>query len=140
MYTNRYCRGAALLVLFAISVSQLFGQQSSARLLGTVVDQSGAVVPNATVSAVGTATGQRRTAQTDDSGNYAIPLLPIGEYTVSVEASGFKVSTARNVVLQVDQDARVDITLTLGSTSETVSVEALAPLLVTDNSAVGQVI
>src|SRR4051794_12465215 len=99
-----------------------FAQQSAARLLGTVVDQSGAVVPGATVSATNRSTGQRRTATTEESGAYTIPLLPIGEYSVSVEASGFKVSTVTSVVLQVDQDARVDVTLTLGSTSETVSV------------------
>lgn len=115
-------------------------QQSTARLLGNVVDQSGAVVPGATVTATAGATGQRRSTTTEGNGSYSIPLLPIGEYLVSVEASGFKQSTVRNVVLQVDQDARVDISLTLGSTSETVSVEAVAPLLVTDNSAVGQVI
>src|SRR4051794_13691584 len=121
---------ATALVCCLFTASAIFGQQSAARLLGNVIDQSGAAVPNATVTALAATTGQRRTTTTEENGTYAIPLLPIGEYVVTVEAQGFKQSTVRNVVLQVDQDARVDITLSLGSTSETVSVEAVAPLLV----------
>lgn len=130
------------LVLSALSLTsiRLNGQQASARLSGSVADQSGAVVAGANITATAVATGIRRTTVSESDGTYTIPLLPIGEYTVSVEASGFKQSTVRNIILQVDQDARVDVTLTLGATSETVQVEALAPLLVTDNSAVGQVI
>lgn len=115
-------------------------QQSSARMLGSVTDQSGATVPRASVTASAVATGQQRSTVTDENGAYTIPLLPIGEYVVVIEAQGFKQSTIRNITLQVGQDVRVDATLTLGSTAESVQVEALAPLLVTDNSSVGQVI
>lgn len=117
-----------------------FAQQSTARLLGTVKDPTGGAIPGATVRAINIATSQERSAATDASGDYSIPLLPIGEYTITGEAQGFKTTTIQGVTLQVNQEARVDMTLTLGSTSETVSVEAAVPLLVTDSSSVGQVI
>ncbi len=129
-----------LLLLFSLAVPAAFSQQSTARLLGTVKDSTGAVVVSVTVRAVNGANGLERMAMTNEAGEYSIPLLPIGEYTVMAEAAGFKTSTMRGIVLQVNQDARVDVTLTVGSTSETISVEATAPLLVTDSAAVGQVI
>ena len=115
-------------------------QQSTARLLGTVTDQTGAVVAGATVRAVSVATSIERTARTDESGEYSVSSLPIGEYAVTVEASGFKKASVRNLILQVNQEARLDLQMTLGSTSESVQVEAQTPLLVTDSSSVGQVI
>ena len=65
-------------------------QQSTARLLGTVKDQTGAVIPGAMVKATNVGTGQERMIRTNEGGDYSIPLLPIGEYTLSVEAAGFK--------------------------------------------------
>ena len=120
--------------------SAALGQQSTARLLGTVKDPTGAVIVNALVKATNTATGQERSARTSDTGEYSISLLPIGEYTVTAEASGFKVGTFHGLVLQVNQEARLDLTLAVGSASESISVEAAAPLLTTDSSSVGQVI
>ncbi|MDQ6707710.1 MAG: carboxypeptidase regulatory-like domain-containing protein, partial [Acidobacteriota bacterium] len=125
------------LVLTAIP---LCGQQSTARLLGTVTDPSSASIADAVVTVTSAATSQQRTARTNPAGEYSIPQLPIGDYTMSVEAAGFRTSSIRGIVLQVDQDARVDITMALGATTETVTVEASSPLLVTDTSSVGQVI
>src|SRR5262249_1139813 len=115
-------------------------QQSTARLLGTVKDQTGAVIPGAMVKATNVGTGQERMIRTNEGGDYSIPLLPIGEYTFLVEAAGFKTGTVRGLVLQVNQEARVDMTLNVGDTAETIAVEAAAPLLATDTSSVGQVI
>ncbi|MBI3472238.1 MAG: carboxypeptidase regulatory-like domain-containing protein [Candidatus Solibacter usitatus] len=126
--------------VLCICVQCGWGQQSTARLLGTVTDQTGAVVVGAAVKAINSATRQERMAPTDQTGEYSIPLLPIGEYTVTVEAAGFKTGVIQGLVLQVNQEARVDVTLTVGATAETVAVEATAPLLVTDSSSVGQVI
>src|SRR5712692_2645133 len=119
---------------------ELAAQQSTARLLGVVNDQTGGVVVGAVVKATNTATGQERSVLTDQTGQYSIALLPIGEYRLAAEASGFKTATISGLVLQVNQEARVDVTLQVGATTETISVEASAPLLSTDSSSVGQVI
>ena len=118
----------------------LLGQQSTARLLGSVTDPSGAAIPSASITATNTATAQRHSGQTNATGEYSISLLPIGEYTILVTATGFPSKSMRGIVLQVGQEARFDVTMTLGATNETITVEAEAPLLVTDSSSVGQVI
>ena len=110
------------------------------RISGTVKDPTGAVIPAATVVAKNTATGLERKTVADASGEYSIPLLPIGQYTVRAVSAGFKVGTITDLVLQVNQEARVDITLALGTAAESISVQASAPVLVTDTSSVGQVI
>src|SRR5216684_3020228 len=118
----------------------LFGQQSTARFLGNVLDPSSATIAGATVTVTNVATSQQRSVQTSASGEYSIPLLPIGEYTMLIAAPGFPPKSLRGIVLQVDQEARFDVILSLGSTNETITVEAESPLLVTDTSSVGQVI
>lgn len=128
-----------ILGLFLLCTSA-YPQQSTARLLGTVRDQTGAVIASATVKATNQATGLEKSATSDSQGEYSIPLLPIGDYNIVAEAAGFKLTTITGLTLQVNQEARVDLTLNLGSTSESVSVQASSPLLVTDSSAVGQVI
>ncbi len=128
-----------ILALLFLATSA-FGQQSTARLLGTVKDPTGAVVIGVSVKAVNSANGLERAAVSNESGEFSLSMLPIGEYTVTAEAAGFKTSTMRGIALQVNQDARVDVTLAVGSTAETISVEASSPLLVTDSSSVGQVI
>jgi hypothetical protein len=117
-----------------------YAQQATARLLGTVLDPTGAAIGSATISVINVATSQQKSVSTNASGEYSIPLLPIGEYTIRVEAPGFQAKSLKGVILQVDQEARLDITMTLGSTMDTITVQAEAPLLVTDTSSVGQVI
>src|SRR6266436_3740635 len=131
---------AVTLILGAAFASFLFAQESTARLLGTVTDPTGAVIPHASVVAKNTATGLERRSQANESGDYSIPLLPIGQYTIIGEAAGFKTSTITGLALQVNQEARVDIRLTVGSAAESIQVEAASPVLVTDDSSVGQVI
>ncbi|MDQ2901122.1 MAG: carboxypeptidase-like regulatory domain-containing protein, partial [Acidobacteriota bacterium] len=129
--------GFVLALLFA---PVLLAQDSTARLLGTVTDPSGAVIPGASVLAHNLATGLERKAVSNEAGDYSIPLLPIGQYTVNAEANGFKTSTINGLVLQVNQEARLDIKLALGTAGESIEVQAASPLLVTDSSSVGQVI
>src|SRR6267142_5939386 len=131
---------AATLVAGAMLAPASFAQESTARLLGTVTDPTGAVVPHASVAARNTATGLERKVQANESGDYLIPLLPIGQYTVTGEAAGFKTSTITGLTLQVNQEARVDIKLAVGSAAESIQVEAASPVLVTDDSSVGQVV
>lgn len=114
--------------------------QDTARLLGTVTDQSGAAVTGAKITARNMATGIERTTLADSAGGYSIPLLPIGAYSITGEATGFKTTTLGGITLQVGQEARVDIRLEIGATSDSIDVTAAAPLLETDTSAVGQVI
>ena len=134
-------RRAAIRLFFAATfAASLSAQESTARLLGTIRDPTGAVIPRAAVVARNVATGLVWKTVSNDTGDYAIPLLSIGQYTVTAEAAGFKTSTITGLVLQVNQEARVDITLTVGSATESVEVTTTSPLLVTDDSSVGQVV
>src|ERR1700682_6384099 len=129
----------ATLVAGAILAPLAFAQESTARLLGTITDPTGAVVPRASIVAKNAATGLERRVQANESGDYSIPLLPIGQYTVTGEAAGFKISTITGLTLQVNQEARVDIKLAVGSAAESIQGEAASPVLVTDDSSVGPV-
>ncbi len=102
-----------------------FAQDTNGSIVGTVVDQSGAGVPGATVTI--TASDRNAvllTTTTNTEGNYAAPQLPIGKYTVSVEAKGFKKSTQRGIQLQVNDKLTVSIRLDVGDTSQEITVEA----------------
>ncbi len=113
----------------------------TATVVGRVTDASGAVVSQATVSVVNTATNLVRSSATNDTGDFEIPLLPItGSYTLSIKKLGFQTQQITGIVLQVDQEARFDVRLAVGSVSETMSVKGEAPLVNTDNATVGQVI
>ena len=79
-------------------------------------------------------------AQSNDSGVYTIPFLPIGEYVVTAEASGFKKVVTNPIKLEVNQTARVDLKLELGEVTQVVDVEGVAPILQTESTTVGQVI
>ena len=129
-----------LIVLVLVANLPLLSQQSTARLLGTVVDPASAAIVGATVTVTNIDTSQSRSVQTSAVGEYSIPLLPIGEYTMLIAAPGFPNKNLRGIVLKVDQEARLDVTMSLGSLSDTITVEASSPLLVTDTSSVGQVI
>src|ERR1043166_6730491 len=129
-----------VLLLSVVFAGCLSAQDATARVLGVVTDQTGAVVPAATLTARNVAMGIERRITSNSAGEYTIPLLPIGTYTVTAEASGFKTSTLEGIVLQVGQDARLDIKLTLGTAAESIEVRASAPLVATDSSSVGQVI
>ena len=86
----------------------LFGQTFRGTILGTVTDQSGAVVAGATITVKNTATGLERAAQTSTDGSYSIPELPIGTYTVTVTQAGFQTSMTREVTVNVATERRVD--------------------------------
>ena len=109
-------------------------QVASAELRGNVLDSSGAIVGNAKVVATNIQTNQARETVSDGSGNYLITLLPPGDYTITVEAPGFRKLIQSGLSLQINQQARVDLTLQLGQVSETVQVSAQAPLLESESS------
>src|SRR5262249_12692161 len=99
-----------------------------------------AVISNAKVTLIHSATRQVRTVTTNERGEFLAPLLPIGEYEASAEFRGFKRSTLSGVRLLVDQTVALTIRLDPGSVSETVEVQSQAPLLNAENSSLGQVI
>jgi hypothetical protein len=114
--------------------------QTTATIVGTVMDSSGAVVPNATVTATHSETGIKRQTVSNASGVYVLPGLPVGTYAVTAELAGFKRTTLSKVLLEVNQEVRIDLTLEVGEIAETVTVTAQSLLLQTENAAVGQVI
>src|SRR5579863_2051837 len=127
--------GAGLLLL-AGSVS-LFAQGSEGRISGTITDQSGAAVPGAKVTVTDEQRNVSRVLTTDSSGSYAAPNLIASTYDVHVEFQGFKSSDRKNLVLDVAQDLRVDVSLQTGEQTETVVVTAEAAALNTSNAELG---
>src|SRR3954454_2093584 len=114
--------------------------QSTADIVGTVTDPTGAGVARSKVVAVNTETSASRETLTAPTGDYTLSLLPPGTYNLSVEAAGFRKIAQSGVVLQVDQHARIDFALQVGQVSETVEVMASAPLLESQSSSIGRVI
>ena len=127
-----------VLCLAMLSAGTAWCQAVSATLLGTVTDVSGGVVPNAKVTVTETQTSVAHTAQTNDSGNWIVPNLPPGVYSVGVEATGFKKESRREITLLVDTSTRVDVKLQPGSVTETVEVTASAATLQTDSASTAQ--
>src|SRR6202140_532672 len=123
-------------LLLAVAVP-LISQTTTGRILGTVRDQSGAALPAATVTVTDVQRGITRTVTTDDSGEYVVPNLTPGLYTVRAQAKGFKVVQRVNIAVEVAADLRVDISLPAGQVSETVVVEAQVPLINSTTSTLG---
>ena len=117
-------RRVVLGVLLAVSFSYAHAIEVTARIKGTVTDPTGAVVPKATVTVTNSETGVVTTTTSSTSGDYIFPALPIGTYNINVSAPGFKGFTATGIVLNIDQEYVEAVKLTLGSQSDTVSVEA----------------
>ena len=147
MFMNRIkpscvCLAVSLASLFALltfSAQVSNAQAITATLSGRILDTSGGSVAKARVTITSAATGFVRTAQSSDSGEYTIPALPAGEYTVSVEYAGFGKQN-KNVVLQVGQVAELDITLTPGGVAEKVEVAVTSDLVETTRTEVSTVI
>jgi Carboxypeptidase regulatory-like domain/TonB dependent receptor len=127
------------LAIFA-GLNNLSAQTFKATLIGQVADAAGASVPNATVTITQPATNQSQTVTTDGEGNFTISQLDPGSYTLRVEAANFKVLEQTNLVLETNQSARLNLTLEAGNVSETVTVEAVAPVINTETSSKGEVI
>jgi hypothetical protein len=121
-------------LLFSVG---LFGQAQFGRILGTVTDQTGAVLPGATVSVIDTERGLARTLTTDQAGEYNAPTLIPGTYTVRVEAKGFKTLDRQSIVLEVGKEVRVDLTPQPGEQTQTVTVNEAIPLVDTASATLG---
>src|SRR3984885_2614522 len=130
---------------FLLTFSLLFtipvvGQLTTADILGTVTDSTGAVVPNATVTLNNLGTNEKRTTQSNSSGAYNFTLLPVGHYSDTVKAGGFQEAITRDLAVEAGDRARADVHLQLGSESTTVEVTASTPLLQADNARVSSTV
>ena len=121
-------------VVLLLGISSVFGQSDRGTITGTVADQGGALVPNVAVVATNLATGVTFRTEATDTGNYTLASLPAGSYSVAVEHPGFRKSEQTGIRVQVAQTIRVDVVLQVGSTTESITVEADAPLLKTDSA------
>lgn len=127
----------ALLALAVCFCGAVYAQAVTGTVLGTVEDSSGAVVPNAKVVLTEVNTSVSRATETNASGNYTFPSVPEGNYSVSVESPGFKKETKENIRVDINMNARVDVTLQPGQVSESVIVTAEPPPLQTDKADTG---
>jgi hypothetical protein len=131
-----FCFAAA--VLLALSVT--WAQTTTGSIVGTVTDTSGASVANATVTITNVDTGITNKTITTASGDYVVTPLPVGHYSVTVEAAGFKKSVNGGITLNVQDRIGVNVVLEVGQITETVEVVGAAPSLQTDTSYLGQVV
>src|SRR5262249_1232350 len=129
-------------ILFAFAflcLGAIPGLAQNASLVGTVHDPQQAVIPGVAVTLANADTGVEVTAQGDEMGNYEFPAVRPGNYSIKVNKPGFQPLT-ESIVLVVGQRARVDITLQVGAISSEVSVEAVATVVQTESSALGNVV
>jgi hypothetical protein len=115
-------RGLALVLAAFLLTSSAFAAEVTASLLGTVSDSTGAVVPKAKVTLTNTNTNESRSLTTENDGSYQFTKLPIGTYRLAVEQSGFNKYVHDGIVLNVNQNAKLDVTLQIGATSQVVEV------------------
>jgi len=131
------CKVGALCALAVLCTGIAYSQSVSGTLLGTVTDSSGAVVPNARVQIIETNTNISHSTLSNESGNFSFPDLPPGKYAVTVEQTGFKKESRRDIELLVDSTVRINIALQPGSVSETVEVTGAPPVLQQDTASTG---
>jgi len=139
MSSKRACFPVLVFSLVCLFSSLLYGQATGS-FSGTVSDNSGAVVAGAKVTVTAQATNVSREAVSDDTGHYLVPLLGVADYTIKVEASGFKMSEAKDVRLQVDEHRELDFKLVPASVTTSVEVNATEVAVQTSNPTLGQVI
>src|SRR5579872_4780261 len=118
----------ALSVSVVLLGSPAFAQRTTGEISGTVMDSTNAVLPGATVTAVCGDTHLTRTAVSDSQGGFTIPEMPVCVYTVSAELSGFK-TVNREATVTANSVAKTDFKLEVGNVAETVTVEAVSPLI-----------
>jgi len=132
---KRHAAGLLALVCLVLFLFPFRAAAQTATILGTVTDPSGAAVPNVAISVTKTETGQVWHITANATGDYAAPDLPIGHYIVRAEATGFKAGEEKDIALAVADQRRVDFKLELGTTTQSITVEAAAVAVQTDSGA-----
>jgi hypothetical protein len=131
----------ALAVLAIIATPALLAQTASTGAIkGTVTDSSGAVVPNATVTATNNGTGAARTEKSGADGTYIVSLLPLGTYSLKIEATGFKTQQVPSITVNVSETSVFNPALEVGGQTQEVTVQATAEALQTTNATMGTVV
>ncbi|NOT48326.1 MAG: TonB-dependent receptor [Acidobacteria bacterium] len=136
---------ASFLFLFVFVLAAgpvvVFSQITTATIVGTITDPGGAQLPSASVTARNIDTGLTRTVISGEDGNYRIEFLPVGNYVIEVKAnSGFKKAIREGIVLRVNDTARIDVPLEIGSVSEEVTVTTAPPEVNTSTAELGRTI
>ena len=124
-FSRRYIhriQSASLLLVLLLSTFSMHAAEVTATLSGTVKDSTGAVVSRASVIVTNTDTNAARSSMTLNDGSYQFTLLPIGTYRVTVEQTGFRKYVREGIVLNVNQNARLDVALQVGAASQVVEV------------------
>jgi hypothetical protein len=136
---NRCARlGLAIWILTTAGLA--LAQRNTAAIFGTVTDASGGVIPGAVVTVNKDDTGETRTTPTDNLGNFFVPDLAPGRYTLTVSAQGFKQFVRKDLTLNVDQRPQINVTLQVGDTAESVTVSEAAPLVDATHANIGGVV
>ncbi len=129
------------LALLCVNVPGALAQAvANAKIHGTVTDQSGAVVPKATVVATQLESGQSTTAISTDAGDFLLPNLAVGAYTLKITAPGFQTYSRTGIVLQVSNDIEITAPMVIGSTDTVVNVEASASQVQTEDNSINTVV
>ena len=130
------------LLLFTCTFAPCLRAQtaSSGALTVEVSDPSGAVIPNASVTVSNTATGQSRTEVTGSDGSFTFPLLPVGNYTVTISAAGFSTATVASVAINVTETHVLNQSLAVGSQTQSVEVHTETQAVQTETSTLGGVV
>jgi len=138
---NRLAGIAVIVFMIAVCATARLNAQGYAKIVGTVTDPSGAVIPSATVTATQTKTGTVvATVKTGGDGAYVFPALLPTDYAITVTATGFEKYTQSGIVLEADQNVTVNVKLVIGSSAVTVSVIGDAPQIDTTSGTLSQVI
>jgi len=130
----------AILFVIALILSPNLHAQATGSFTGNALDKSGSAIPGATVTATSDETSLARETKTDTAGHYLIPLLPVGNYTVRVDATGFQSAVSKGLHLQVDQVRELDFSIVPATVVTTVAVTGDAVAVETGNASLGQVI
>src|ERR1035438_4790105 len=140
--TAKYFLLPAIAVILASvgGVVRLTAQGTTATILGTVADSTGATVPGAAILVKNVGTGQVQSTQSDTQGRYNVPDLGVGEYEVQAAKAGFSTLVHKGITLTVGSQGVVDFALAVGQTQQTVTVEGQVSQVETTNSSVGSLV
>ncbi len=127
-------------IVFSLASQTGWSQESKGTILGRITDSSGLVVPAANIHVIDIATTLNTRSVSNADGNYVVPFLVPGTYTITVEKTGFKKFVREGIVLNINDRLEINIPLEVGAVSDTVTVTAQAPLLDTTNGSIGRVI
>jgi hypothetical protein len=137
---RNFLKSFLLMLTLIAGPPALWAQSTTATIAGTVSDESGAVLPNAEITATNTATGVKRTVASDAAGRYLIPQLAPGTYDVAATLTGFATQVQQGITLAVSQQGTLNLRMRVGSVAEQVTVTAEAPLVNTASGTVSGVV